>query len=80
MMRLHYTYRKMETSQRHFHEESELVLRRQKSMLETLQFDNKLTQDKIDLFYPEVFMMNWTIFHFLNINFLFFHYVIEFEL
>ena len=44
----------MEASQRHFHEESELVLLRQKSMLETLQFDNKMTQDKIDLFYPEV--------------------------
>ena len=54
MMNLHYTYRKMEASNRHFHEESELVLRRQKSMLETLHFDNKVTQDKIDLFYPEV--------------------------
>ncbi|CAK9855153.1 unnamed protein product [Sphagnum jensenii] len=50
---LHHTFRKMEASQRHFHDESELVLRRQKVMLETLQLDNMMTQDKIDLFYPE---------------------------
>lgn len=55
MKKLHYTYRKMEASQKHFHEESELVLRRQHSMLETLQLDNNMTQDKIDLFYPEVY-------------------------
>ena len=30
------------------------MLRRQKSMLGTLQLDNRMTQDKIDLFYPEV--------------------------
>jgi hypothetical protein len=48
----------MEASQRHFHDESELVLRRQKVMLETLQLDNMMTQDKIDLFYPEVHRNN----------------------
>jgi hypothetical protein len=55
---LHHTFRKMEASQRHFHDESELVLRRQKVMLETLQLDNMMTQDKIDLFYPEVHRNN----------------------
>jgi hypothetical protein len=48
----------MEASQRHFHDESELVLRRQKVMLEILQLDNMMTQDKIDLFYPEVHRNN----------------------
>lgn len=54
MMKLHYIFRKMEASQRLFHDESELVLQRQKSMLDSLQFDNKVTQDKLDIFYPEV--------------------------
>ncbi|XP_024373960.1 outer dynein arm protein 1 [Physcomitrium patens] len=53
MMKLHYIFRKMEASQRLFHDESELVLQRQKSMLDSLQFDNKVTQDKLDIFYPE---------------------------
>lgn len=45
----------MTASQRHFHAESETVLRRQRALLDTLLSDNRSVQQQIDLYYNEVF-------------------------
>ncbi|OAE20564.1 hypothetical protein AXG93_3873s1220 [Marchantia polymorpha subsp. ruderalis] len=53
MKELHKKFRMMTASQRHFHAESETVLRRQRALLDTLLSDNRSVQQQIDLYYNE---------------------------
>ncbi|KAL2613920.1 hypothetical protein R1flu_025612 [Riccia fluitans] len=53
MKELHKKFRMMTASQRHFHAESEAVLRRQRALLDTLLSDNKSVQMQIELYYNE---------------------------
>ncbi|CAM6100578.1 unnamed protein product [Calypogeia fissa] len=53
MKELHKKFRMMTASQRHFHAESEAVLRRQRALLDTLLADNKSVQQQIDLYWNE---------------------------